>query len=138
VAKEIEQRLEDQLDTRRSDAQNRAQGVGSGAAGVGAMSGAGGNASSSRALAVDQILRGLSELQIPPTKISELQAMLVGTPTLWFVTAELKGAGGRVLDRAGGLIEVNTAKSDPFNQNGPFLTWETLPLDEGSLTSSGR
>lgn len=87
---------------------------------------------------VDQVLRVLSEENVDPGKIAEFRAMLVAAPTLWFVTAELKGVGGKVVDRAGGLIELEAGRTDPFNQNGPFLTWETLPLDEGLGASVSR
>lgn len=89
-------------------------------------------------LPVEQILRVVREEGVEPNQVAEFQAMLVATPTLWFVTAEVRGAGGRVVDRAGGLIEIDPARNDPFNQNGPFLTWETLPLDEGLEAGVGR
>jgi len=56
--------------------------------------------------------------------------MLVYVPTLYRVTAEVKSSSGRVLEKARGLMEVNEGRNDPFNQNGPFLTWESVPLED--------
>ncbi|GEM_PF-1909631 len=85
-----------------------------------------------RSLSSEQVSRGLSEARVEPEQIAEFQAMLVMQPSLWFVTAEFKTSSGRLIDRAGGLMLVNPSGSNPYNQNGPFLTWEALPLEEAT------
>lgn len=91
-----------------------------------------------RTLTMDQIARALSEARMEPPQIAEFQAMLTTTPTLWLAIAEVKGSGGRVLERAGGLIEINSERIDPFNQNGPFLTWDLMPLEEAEESPNRR
>jgi hypothetical protein len=49
---------------------------------------------------------------------------------LFRVTAEVRTGGGRLVEKAVGLMEVKEGQQDPFNQNGPFLTWETVPVEE--------
>jgi hypothetical protein len=90
-----------------------------------------------RALSTELISRALSEAQVEPEQIAEFNALLTAQPTLWFATVEL-WSGSKLLDRAGGLIEINATRNDPFNQNGPFLTWDALPLEEAESVHSGR
>lgn len=92
--------------------------------------GAGGGA---REPTVDEVTRVLREMGVSDEQIKEFSSMLVYTPKLYRVTAELRGSGDRLLDKAGGLIELAEGKNDPFNQNGPFLTWENLPLEDNRV-----
>jgi hypothetical protein len=83
-----------------------------------------------RELAVDEVTRTLRELDVSPEAMREIGAMLVYTPTLYRVTAEQRSASGDLVAKAVGLLEVTDTRNDPFNQNGPFLTWETVPLED--------
>lgn len=90
----------------------------------------------SRVQSVDEVTRALREVGVDNEAIREITAMLVTTPKLYMVTAELRGANDRLLDKARGLLEVNEGNNDPFNMNGPFLTWETVALDDTSTGGS--
>lgn len=79
---------------------------------------------------VDEVTRVLREAGADNEQIHEFSSMLVYSPTLYRVTAMLRDSSGRLLDKAGGLIELNEGRNDPFNQNGPFLTWDLMPLEE--------
>jgi hypothetical protein len=89
-----------------------------------------------RELAVDEVTRTLRELGIEDEEMHEISSMLVYAPTLFRVTAEVRGSGGQLLEKAVGLMEVQEGRNDPFNQNGPFLTWEAVPIEEDEF--SGR
>lgn len=80
----------------------------------------------------EQFQRTLQELDLEPEEIAELEAMVVYTPTLWEVTAEVRTGGGegRIIERARGLLEINDSRSDTFNQNGAFLSWEPVTAEE--------
>lgn len=86
---------------------------------------------------VDEITRSLREVGVDDEAIREIGLMLVATPKLYKVTAELRGSGDRLLDKAEGLLEVNEGNNDPFNMNGPFLTWESVELEDHSPERGG-
>lgn len=71
----------------------------------------------------------LRDLGLSQTELAEIEGMLVDRCTLWFITAEIADARGRVVTRSGGLYEAGDQRVEPFNQNAGFLTWEVLPLE---------
>lgn len=85
---------------------------------------------STRDLAIEEVTRTLRERGLNDDELNELTAMLVYVPSLYRVTAELRTSSGRILDKARGLMKIDEGRNDPFNQNGPFLTWESVPEDE--------
>lgn len=91
-----------------------------------------------RDLPVDEVTRILREIGLDDDELHEINAMIVYTPTLYRVTAEIKGSGGRLIEKARGLMIVDEGHNDPFNQNGPFLTWETVPLEDEPAGQEGR
>lgn len=86
--------------------------------------------STTRDLAVDEVTRTLRELDVGDEAIREIGAMLVYTPTLYRVTAEQRSSNGELISKAVGLLEVKDNRGDVFSQNAPFLTWETVPLED--------
>jgi DNA-binding transcriptional ArsR family regulator len=120
-------RIADTIVSKRDDlAQNFGRPSGGRRSAAGEAAGGGGV----REPTVDEVTRVLREMGVTDEQIKEFSSMLVYSPKLYRVTAELRDSGGRLLDKAGGLIELTEGRNDPFNQNGPFLTWENLPLEE--------
>jgi hypothetical protein len=85
-----------------------------------------------RDMAVDEVTRTLREIDVDDEEMHEISAMLVYSPSLYRVTAEVRGSGGKLLEKAVGLMQVQEGNNDPFNQNGPFLSWEAVPLEDES------
>lgn len=77
----------------------------------------------------NQVGRALMELNLDPQDIREIESFLTERNTLWMVVAEMKDDSGRVYDRSGGLYESSENRTESFNQNAGFLTWELLPLE---------
>lgn len=98
--------------------------LGSDPAGIDGVSGA----SSSR-VARNGTNAVLADLNISDDAKRELIAMTTTRPTLYRVVCVEEDSRGP-LWRAGGFMEINnTATSDVFDQGGPFLSWEQLPLE---------
>ena len=72
----------------------------------------------------------LADLDISDQAKRELVAMTTTIPALWRVVCEEDDSRGP-LWRAGGLMDLSgrAAGSTTYDQGGPFLTWEQLPLD---------
>lgn len=92
-----------------------------------------------REVSVQEITRTLSELQVEPEQITEFEAMLVTSPVLWWVTAEVRDSGNNLIERAGGYWEVSGGTNlDSFNQRSGFLSWDTLPLEDAQADRERR
>lgn len=76
------------------------------------------------------IAAALADLNIPEEAQAELVGMTTTTSTLWQVVCVEEDARGP-LWRAGGLFDATSGsrESATFDQGGPFLTWESLPLE---------
>lgn len=82
-------------------------------------------------LSRDELPRALSDVGVTEEERDLLLSMLVESPTLWRVIAEIVNERGVMLTRSGGLMEWRPeARSDQFSQSGLFLTWDDLPLEE--------
>lgn len=98
--------------------------LGSDPAGVGGASGA-----SSTRIARNGTNAAIADLSISDGAKRELIAMTTTRPTLYRVVCVEEDSRGP-LWRAGGFMEIDTSStSDVFDQGGPFLTWEQLPLE---------
>ena len=78
----------------------------------------------------DRLPEALTDAGLNEDERDELLSMLVEAPTLWRVQADVVDRSGRILSRSVGLMEWSAeSRSDAFNQSGPFLTWEEVPVD---------
>lgn len=71
----------------------------------------------------------LTQADLDPADLRELQAMLVISPKLYMCTAETKDSSGHLIDRSQGLYEIDDTRADTLKQSGAFLTWEQIPLE---------
>lgn len=108
-----------------------AGGEGGGAFRAGGRSSAGaGGAGGGGATSAINIAAALADLNISEDAQTEIAGMTTATSTLWQVVCVEEDARGP-LWRAGGLFDASSGsrESATFDQGGPFLTWESLPLD---------
>jgi len=85
-------------------------------------------------LSREELPRALSDVGLSDEERDLMLAMLVETPTLWHVVADITDSRGVLLSRSGGLMDWRPeARSDQFTQTGMFLTWEDLPAEEEAL-----
>lgn len=78
----------------------------------------------------DRLPEALTDAGLNEDERDELLSMLVEAPTLWRVQADVVDRSGRIVSRSVGLMEWSIeSRSDAFNQSGPFLTWEEVPVD---------
>lgn len=98
--------------------------LGTDPAGVDGASGA-----SSTRIARNGTNAALADLNISEDAKRELIQMTTTRPVLYRVVCVEEDSRGP-LWRAGGFMEIDsTSSSDVFDQGGPFLTWEQLPLE---------
>lgn len=89
----------------------------------------GASASSSTRISRAGTNAALADLNISDDAKRELIAMTTTRPTLYRVVCVEEDSSGP-LWRAGGFMEIESNRSsEVFEQGGPFLTWEQLPLD---------
>lgn len=82
----------------------------------------------------EELPRALSDVGVTDEERDLLLSMLVESPSVWQVVAEIADARGEVLSRCGGLMEWRPeARSEQFGQAGMFLTWEDLPVEDEVL-----
>lgn len=85
-----------------------------------------------------QLPDALRDVGLTEDEQAELLDMLVEAPTLWMVQADVLDQDGFLTSRSIGLMEWTVeSRSDPFNQSGPFLTWDEIPLDQVEAESPG-
>lgn len=76
----------------------------------------------------------LADLGLEPRARTELETLITTSPSVYRVVCVERGPAGRATWRAGGLMDMAAPRSTAaYDQGGPFLTWEDLPvLDEVS------
>lgn len=82
----------------------------------------------------EELPRALADVGVTDEERDLMLAMLVESPTIWQVVAEIVGPRGERLSRSGGLMEWRPeARSDQFSHAGMFLTWEDLPVEDEAV-----
>lgn len=72
----------------------------------------------------------LTDLSIDSRARTEIEAMITTSPTIYRVVCVERAPGGRVTWRAGGLMDLGAVRNQTaYDQGGPFLTWEDLPIE---------
>jgi hypothetical protein len=79
----------------------------------------------------EELPRALTDIGVTDEERDLLLSMLVESPTIWNVVAEITDARGYLLSRSGGLMDWRPeARSDQFSRQGLFLSWADLPVED--------
>jgi hypothetical protein len=82
----------------------------------------------------EELPRALTDVGVTDEERDLILSMLVESPSVWQIVAEIADSRGRRLSRSGGLMEWRPeARSDVSGHAGMFLTWEDLPVEDEAV-----